>query len=58
MGSWVVGYLNGATGSPAASFMFMALSLLVSVVLTLMVKPASQTAEAVPAPMNAALASK
>lgn len=38
-GSWFVGYLNGNTGSPAASFIFMAVSLLVSVVLTLMVKP-------------------
>lgn len=38
-GSWFVGYLNGSTGSPAASFIFMAVSLLVSVVLMLMVKP-------------------
>lgn len=38
-GSWFVGYLNGNTGSPAASFIFMAVSLLVAVVLTLMVKP-------------------
>jgi sugar phosphate permease len=38
-GSWFVGYLNGNTGSPAASFIFMAVSLLVSVILTLMVKP-------------------
>jgi len=38
-GSWFVGYLNGSTGSPAASFIFMAVALLVSVVLTLMVKP-------------------
>lgn len=38
-GSWFVGYLNGNTGSPAASFIFMAVALLVSVVLTLMVKP-------------------
>jgi len=38
-GSWFVGYLNGDTGSPAASFIFMAVSLLVSVILTLMVKP-------------------
>lgn len=58
VGSWLVGYLNGATGSPAASFMFMALSLLLSVVLTLMVKPAGHTAAEQPAPMNAALASK
>ena len=47
-GSWFVGYLNGNTGSPAASFIFMAVSLLASVGLTLMVKPekslATQTA--------------
>jgi len=58
VGSWFVGYLNGATGSPAASFMFMALSLLTSVVLTLMVKPAAQPASAtsVPVQVNAPLA--
>ncbi|MBH3094912.1 MFS transporter [Serratia ureilytica] len=39
-GSWFVGYLNGATGSPAASYMFMATALVVAVVLTLIVKPA------------------
>ncbi|HIF6612146.1 TPA: MFS transporter [Serratia marcescens] len=39
-GSWFVGYLNGATGSPAASYMFMAIVLVVAVVLTLIVKPA------------------
>ena len=38
-GSWFVGYLNGATGSPAASYMFMAIALVVAVVLTLIVKP-------------------
>ncbi len=40
VGSYVVGYLNGATGSPAASYMFMAIALVVAVVLTLIVKPA------------------
>ncbi len=40
LGSWVVGYLNGATGNPSASYIFMGLSLLVSVGLTLIVKPA------------------
>lgn len=40
LGSWVVGYLNGATGSPAASYIFMGGSLLISVGLTLIVKPA------------------
>jgi len=44
-GSWFVGYLNGNTGSPAASFIFMAVSLLVSVILTLMVKPNRDTAK-------------
>lgn len=39
-GSWFVGYLNGASGSPAASYMFMAIALVVAVVLTLIVKPA------------------
>ncbi|WP_182074394.1 MULTISPECIES: MFS transporter [unclassified Serratia (in: enterobacteria)] len=39
-GSWFVCYLNGATGSPAASYMFMAIALVVAVVLTLIVKPA------------------
>ncbi|CAI1795466.1 MFS transporter [Serratia marcescens] len=39
-GSWFVGYLNGATGSPSASYMFMAIALVVAVVLTLIVKPA------------------
>lgn len=38
-GSWIVGYLNGATGSPAASYIFMGGALLVSVLLTLLVKP-------------------
>jgi len=44
-GSWFVGYLNGATGSPAASYMFMAIALLASVGLTLIVKPASNEAQ-------------
>ncbi|QUY46972.1 MFS transporter [Serratia plymuthica] len=39
-GSWFVGYLNGATGNPAASYMFMAIALVVAVVVTLIVKPA------------------
>lgn len=41
-GSWFVGYLNGATGSPSASYMFMALALLASVGLMLIVKPAKE----------------
>ncbi len=40
LGSWVVGYLNGSTGSPAASYIFMGGALLLSVWLMLMVKPA------------------
>ncbi|MGA9615773.1 MAG: MFS transporter [Serratia proteamaculans] len=44
-GSWFVGYLNGATGSPAASYMFMAIALLVAVALTLIVKPARNEAQ-------------
>ncbi|CAI1014652.1 Inner membrane transport protein RhmT [Serratia quinivorans] len=44
-GSWFVGYLNGATGSPAASYMFMAIALLAAVVLTLVVKPARNEAQ-------------
>jgi len=39
-GSWFVGYLNGATGNPSASYMFMAIALIVAVVVTLIVKPA------------------
>ncbi|MBV4367528.1 MFS transporter [Erwinia sp. BNK-24-b] len=41
LGSWVVGYLNGATGSPSASYIFMGASLLISAWLTLIVKPAA-----------------
>lgn len=44
-GSWFVGYLNGATGSPAASYMFMAIALLAAVGLTLIVKPARNEAQ-------------
>lgn len=40
-GSYIVGYLNGATGSPDASYMFMALSLVISVVMTIAVKTPS-----------------
>jgi sugar phosphate permease len=37
LGSWIVGYLNGATGSPAASYIFMAGGLLLSVILMISV---------------------
>lgn len=33
LGAWLVGYLNGVTGGPGASYTFMAISLLASVVL-------------------------
>ncbi len=37
VGAYLVGYLNGATGSPAASYIFMAAALLASVVLMISV---------------------
>jgi sugar phosphate permease len=39
VGSYVVGYLNGVTGSPAASYAFMSVALVAAVLLTLAVKP-------------------
>ena len=48
LGSWVVGYLNGATGSPSASYIFMGVSLLVSVGLTLIVKPTANKQSPMP----------
>jgi uncharacterized membrane protein YeaQ/YmgE (transglycosylase-associated protein family) len=39
VGSYVVGYLNGATGSPSASYAFMSVALIAAVILTLIVKP-------------------
>ncbi len=42
VGSYVVGYLNGATGSPSASYVFMAASLVLSVIFTVLVKVPSQ----------------
>ncbi|HEV3105643.1 MAG TPA: MFS transporter, partial [Trinickia sp.] len=38
VGSYVVGYLNGATGSPAASYVFMSAALVAAVILMLAVK--------------------
>lgn len=35
-GAWVVGYLNGATGGFGASYNFMAASLLLSALLTIL----------------------
>ena len=49
VGSYVVGYLNGATGSPAASYAFMSVALVAAVILTLAVK-----AQGAPAPVLAA----
>lgn len=37
LGSWVVGYLNGATGNPAAFYAFVAVALFASVVLMILV---------------------
>ncbi|KAB8312808.1 MFS transporter [Erwinia endophytica] len=51
LGSWVVGYLNGTTGSPSASYILMGASLLISVWLTLIVKPAENKQP--PLPHNA-----
>lgn len=48
LGSWVVGYLNGATGSPSASYIFMGAALLISVWLTLAVKPARNKQQPLP----------
>ncbi len=50
IGSWVVGYLNGATGSPGASYIFMGSALFVSVLLTIIVKPNAdeQSAQSLP----------
>jgi MFS-type transporter involved in bile tolerance (Atg22 family) len=42
VGSYVVGYLNGATGSPSASYAFMSVALVAAVILTLIVKPQPQ----------------
>lgn len=37
-GAWLVGYLNGLTGGPGASYTFMAIALLVSVGLVFFLK--------------------
>jgi sugar phosphate permease len=52
VGSYVVGYLNGATGSPAASYAFMSAALLVSVGLTLAVKPQRDAARGYATPAH------
>jgi len=38
-GSYLVGYLNGATGGPGASFLTMAAALAIAVVMTLLIRP-------------------
>ncbi|MCY1342373.1 MFS transporter [Pseudomonas jinjuensis] len=45
-GSWLVGYLNGATGGPGASYLFMCGALLVAVVLTAVLNPSSNSGRA------------
>ena len=42
-GAWVVGYLNGATGGFSASYIFMAASLLIAAVLTIIATPSHQS---------------
>ncbi|MBA6068532.1 MFS transporter [Pseudomonas mosselii] len=42
-GSWLVGYLNGATGGPGASYLFMCVALLLAVALTAVLNPLQQT---------------
>ncbi|MCO7517077.1 MFS transporter [Pseudomonas guariconensis] len=41
-GSWLVGYLNGVTGGPGASYLFMCGSLLLAVALTAILNPSHQ----------------
>ena len=41
IGAYLVGYLNSATGGPSASYVFMASSLVVAVILTLITKTSS-----------------
>lgn len=48
LGAWLVGYLNGLTGSPSMSYTFMAVSLLLSVVLMMKVKAPGKEAPIVP----------
>jgi nitrate/nitrite transporter NarK len=52
VGSYVVGYLNGATGSPSASYVFMSVALIAAVVLTLAVKPQPMQTPALATPLQ------
>jgi len=47
-GSWLVGYLNGATGGPGASYLFMSGALLTAVVLTAALKTTQTSGQAKP----------
>ncbi|MCL6600995.1 MAG: MFS transporter, partial [Alicyclobacillus macrosporangiidus] len=49
VGSYFVGYLNGVTGGPGASYIFMAVSLVFAVILTLLVRAPQHRAQAVAA---------
>ncbi|KJJ99444.1 MFS transporter [Burkholderiaceae bacterium 26] len=51
VGSYFVGYLNGATGSPLASYAFMSAALLAAVIFTLCVKPQPRDAYALAHPV-------
>ncbi|MBA1245763.1 MFS transporter [Pseudomonas japonica] len=50
-GSWIVGYLNGSTGSPSASYLFMSAALAISAVLTLCLRTRDEKTR--PAPVAA-----
>ncbi|MBU9386715.1 MFS transporter [Burkholderia multivorans] len=52
VGSYFVGYLNGATGSPLASYAFMSAALVAAVILTLSVKPQPRDAHSLAAPLQ------
>ncbi|CAN0621172.1 Major facilitator superfamily MFS_1 [Burkholderia multivorans] len=52
VGSYFVGYLNGATGSPVASYAFMSAALVAAVLLTLSVKPQAPDAHPLAAPLH------
>ncbi|WP_213880503.1 MFS transporter [Pseudomonas sp. dw_358] len=50
-GSWLVGYLNSTTGNPGASYLLMSAALLISAILTLLLRP-SGTDKAVRPPVT------
>ena len=49
-GSYLVGYLNSSTGSPGASYLLMSGALLLSVVLTMLLKPGASDRQRAPLP--------